>query len=405
LFSVVLDSVVFRTGGVLSSPVAELGVLRSPVAELELTRSGFKLGLVSRFILTTLRSPSGGVRAALPVGGNTTGIRAAADNSGELFYAVLDSPIRYRGADINQVILRPAERGQVPHYGMRAFGVEIAPVLDPALRTAEVIDPFLLEFVAFGEIDDDHPAEPAPPAGRDEDDSETPSGDEPQIPDDRRTPRAAAGSPRQARRPPVWIAAGAAAVLAAGGIVVWAGRSGSGEKPSAPAASTQVSAAPAPTTVTPVTAVAPAEKPEAVLKLLPPGYGPGACQPADSVPVGALAALECGPNADAGGPQRATFTLFADTGGLQRVFAQTVAGSEQQICPGRIQSPGPWRRNAAPEVPAGTLFCGTRQETSLIAWTDDARTLLAVVESDTGPPMQAMYDWWTTQSCGCEDCT
>ncbi len=341
-----------------------------------------------------LRSPSGGVRAALPVGGNTTGIRAAADGSGELFYAVLDSPIRYRGADINQVILRPAERGQVPHYGMRAFGVEIAPVLDPALRTAEVIDPFLLDFVAFGEIDDDHPDEPAPPAGR----SETPIGDAPQIPDDRRSPRAVAGPPRQARRRPVWIAAGAATVLAAGAVVVWFGRSGSGEDPPPLPASTQVSAAPAPTTPTPVTAVAPVEKPEAVLKLLPPGYGPGVCQPADSVPLGALAALECGPNADVGGPQRATVTLFADTGGLQRVFAQTVAGSEQQICPGRIQSPGPWRRNAAPEVPAGTLFCGTRQETALIAWTDDARTLLAVVESDTGPSMQAMYDWWTTHS-------
>lgn len=353
---------------------------------------------MSRFILTTLRSPSGGVRAALPVGGNTTGIRAAADSSGELFYAVLDSPIRYRGADINQVILRPAERGQVPHYGMRAFGVEIAPVLDPALRTAEVIDPFLLDFVAFGEIDDDHPAEPAPPAGRDDDASEAPRADAPAMPPTDHRPPPAPAVKRRPRRRPVWIAVGAATMLAAGASVVWAGRSGSGEDPSPPAASTQVSAAPVPTTVGPVTAVAPVEKPEAVLKLLPPGYGPGVCQPADSVPVGALAALECGPNADVGGPARATFTLFADTGGLQRVFAQTVAGSEQQICPGRIQSPGPWRRNAAPEVPAGTLFCGSRQEMSLIAWTDDARTLLAVVGSDTGPSMQAMYDWWTTHS-------
>ncbi len=351
---------------------------------------------MSRFILTTLRSPSGGVRAALPLGGNTTGIRAAADSSGELFYAVLDSPIRYRGADINQVILRPAQRGQVPHYGMRAFGVEIAPVLDPALRTAEVIDPFLLDFVAFGEIDDDHPADPAPPAGRDDDVSEAPRVvDAPAMPPTDHRPPPSPAVKRRPRRRPLWIAVGAAAVLA-GAVVVWAGRSGSGEEP--PAASAEVSAAPAPTTATPVTAVAPVERPEAVLKLLPQGYGPGVCQPADSVPVGALAALECGPNTDAGGPPRATFTLFADTGGLQRVFAQTVAGSEQQICPGRIQSPGPWRRNAAPEVSAGTLFCGTRQETSLIAWTDDARTLLAVAESDTGPSMQAMFDWWKTHS-------
>jgi serine/threonine-protein kinase len=321
------------------------------------------------------------------------------DNSGELFYAVLDRPIRWRGADITQVILRPAKPGQVPHYGMRAFGVEIAPVLDPALRTAEVIDPSLLDFVALGEIDDDNPAEPAPPPSRDQNDPEI-AVDAPQIPDDRPPPRAVVAPPPRARRRPLWIAAGAAAVLAAGVGVLLAGQSGSGGQSSAPVSSDiEVTAESAPTTPNPVTAVAPVEKPEAVLRLLPPGYGPGVCQPASSVPVGALAALECLPNADAGGPPKSTFTLFSDTGGLQRVFAQTVAQSEQQICPGRIQSPGPWRRNAAPELSAGTLFCGTRQDESVIAWTDEARKLLAVVESGPGGvPMKAMFDWWSTHS-------
>ena len=66
---------------------------------------------MSRFVLTALRSGSGALRAGLPLGGDTTGIRATSDDSGELYYAVLDSPIRYRGADVRQVILRPAETG------------------------------------------------------------------------------------------------------------------------------------------------------------------------------------------------------------------------------------------------------------------------------------------------------
>ena len=47
---------------------------------------------------------------------------------------------------------------------MRGFAVEIAPITDPALRTAEVIDPALLDFVAVGDIDDISDA-PQPPRG------------------------------------------------------------------------------------------------------------------------------------------------------------------------------------------------------------------------------------------------
>jgi len=348
---------------------------------------------VSRFVLTALRSGSGALRAGLPLGGDTTGIRATSDDSGELYYAVLDSPIRYRGADVRQVILRPAERGQAPHYGMRGFAVEIAPITDPALRTAEVIDPALLDFVAVGDIDDISDA-PQPPRG-DVGVEAAPDAVEAERPLPPPAPRPATRSSTPRSKRPLLIAA-SAVVLAAGIATMWITTSGDSADPSA-----ATSAPPTPVvspSTTQSSTVAPLEKPEAVLRLIPPGYQPGACTADAGVPVGARAALTCTRNVDPGGPESAHYTLFSDKATLQDHFNQVVSASITQVCPGRIMSPGPWRHNATPEITAGTLFCGTRQSDPVIAWTDDAKLLLAVVASPEQSSMEQMFTWWTSHS-------
>ena len=348
---------------------------------------------LSRFTLAALRSGSGALRAGLPLGGDTTGIRATTDNSGDLYYAVLDSPVRYRGADIHHVILRPAQRRQAPHYGMRGFVVEIAPITDPAVRTAEVIDPSLLDFVAVGEIDDASGS--LPPAAADTDDDTIAAADRPPAP----PRRASASALREAKtsKKPVLIAAAAAGVLAATIAAIWLTSSGDSADSPAASPSQTSTAATTPTTVQAST-VAPIEKPEAVLRLVPPGYKPGACTADGGVPVGALAAVSCTRNADAGGPESGRYTLFSNKASLQAGFDQVVAESTQQICPGRIMSPGPWRHNATPEITAGTLFCGARQGHPVIAWTDDAKQLLAVVNSTGQPGLEEMFTWWSSHS-------
>lgn len=354
---------------------------------------------MSRFLLTALQPVpgSGGVRAALPVAGDTTGIRTAADGSGELYHAVLDTPLRYRGADIRQVIMRPAQRGQVAHFGMRGFPVEIAPVIDPALRTAPVIDPVLLEFVATGEIDDD--SQPAPPPPREQDDPV--AGFPPSTGAPRRAePPPAAARPGTRSRRPVLIGAVAAAILAGLG-VWWLTRSATSD--SAPAASSATSSATQTSTTTSTsstpTSVAPVAKPEDMMRLLPPGYPAGACTADTGVPAGARGALSCRTNIDPGGPTRGRYTLAADPAALRAQFEQVVASSVQQECPGRIMSPGAWHRLATPQEDAGILYCGVREGVPLIAWTDESKLLLAVVDSPEGKPsIEDMFTWWSSHS-------
>lgn len=68
-------------------------------------------------------------------------------------------------------------------------------------------------------------------------------------------------------------------------------------------------------------------------------------------------------------------------------------------CPGNIQSPGPWRRNATPQQVSGTLVCGVQQDRPTLAWTDDIALLLGVVRADDkGPTMDRLYAWWSSHS-------
>lgn len=131
--------------------------------------------------------------------------------------------------------------------------------------------------------------------------------------------------------------------------------------------------------------------------LLPSGYPPGSCSPSTSTPPSVAAALSCGPNRDPGGPTSATYTLAHTSAALATQLQQTIGAADMVICPGNIQSPGPWRHVATPNVTAGTVFCGLAAGgRPLVVWTNDSELLLARTQSDTD--MDALYTWWSSHS-------
>ncbi|HEX3548388.1 MAG TPA: hypothetical protein VHU62_17760 [Mycobacterium sp.] len=68
-------------------------------------------------------------------------------------------------------------------------------------------------------------------------------------------------------------------------------------------------------------------------------------------------------------------------------------------CPGNIQSPGPWRRNAKPQQVSGTLVCSYRDGLAAVTWTTEADLLVNDVRADRrGPTLNELYEWWSAHS-------
>lgn len=214
--------------------------------------------------------------------------------------------------------------------------------------------------------------------------------------------RAAIVGPDPRSRRPLVLAAGAAALLAASVMGFWALQQGSDEAPAA-ATPTRSLAPPPSVDASPSPQSTPrAQRPEDVAKvieMLPPGFRPGTCSAADTVDGGGVATLVCGPNADPGGPQSASYTLYPSQAALDGAFDAVVRRSRQLVCPGNIQSPGDWRRKASPQKAAGILFCGNQNGQSTIIWTDTDRLLLSSVQSSPSEAaLEALYKWWTQNS-------
>ena len=105
-----------------------------------------------------------------------------------------------------------------------------------------------------------------------------------------------------------------------------------------------------------------------LMRMLPSGYSPGSCEPA-TTPPRALAKIVCTHNGDPAGPTAATYTLVAEKASLRPLFDDLPRGSTIVTCPGNIQSPGPWRRNATPQQVSGTLVCSYRL--AAVTWTTE----------------------------------
>ena len=132
--------------------------------------------------------------------------------------------------------------------------------------------------------------------------------------------------------------------------------------------------------------------------LLPVGYPSDACTSLEVPEVG-LAEVGCAQNADAGGPPSATYTLLRNEASLSSAFDAVVRETRVVNCPGNIQSPGPWRRNATPQQVSGTLVCGFSGDVPRLAWTDDANLVLSSVDgAESGPNLDQLYVWWSSHS-------
>jgi hypothetical protein len=203
-----------------------------------------------------------------------------------------------------------------------------------------------------------------------------------QLFDDAKAAKAA-----RARRIRILLAAGAGVLMVAAlvtGLALWLT---SGSKESATAQPT-----PEPPSTPDKAAV------QELSDLVPAGYKGDACKPGRQ-PAGTAATVECGRNADPAGPTSASYSLATDNDSLNAVFDSTVNSLTVVVCPGNIQSPGPWRRNATPKKVAGTLVCGMQGDRPVVAWTADSDRLLAVVKGDPrGPNLDQLYRWWSSHS-------
>ena len=187
---------------------------------------------------------------------------------------------------------------------------------------------------------------------------------------------------------PIWLAAAAVAAILVIGLVLWLLLPSGGDDTAQPATTTTTSAPPS----------ADPKSEARLLRILPAGYRAGTCE-AVAPPSGARAAASCGPNLDPGGPVAATYTVTEDGPALDTAFNAVVNGSTRVNCPGNIQSPGPWRRNATPQKVSGVLFCGIQQNRPIVAWTNVDESVVAVVESGPqGPTMEQLYAWWGSHS-------
>lgn len=135
-----------------------------------------------------------------------------------------------------------------------------------------------------------------------------------------------------------------------------------------------------------------------LMAALPPGYPAGACEPVARL-EGAMSTIACAVNKDPGGPMSATYSLLVDSNALNAAIDELVATTTVVDCPGRIQSPGPWRRNASLHEVSGTLVCGIQNDNPMVAWTDTDQQMIAVVQGrPAGPTLDHLYTWWTTHS-------
>ena len=200
---------------------------------------------------------------------------------------------------------------------------------------------------------------------------------------------------------PLKLAAAGAAVLALGWLGLSAVFSSSGDA-EAPAAQTETTTTTETSSTTTTPALPPPPSPDDIARVsraLPPGYAPDSCPPAAVPEDGGVVTLTCGRNGDPGGPVSGSYTVFGDRTSLFAAVDRAVAASGQMVCPGNIQSPGPWRRNAAPEREVGTLFCGTRDQNPVVIWSDNERLMLNIVQgAPEGPDLVALYGWWTQHS-------
>lgn len=138
-----------------------------------------------------------------------------------------------------------------------------------------------------------------------------------------------------------------------------------------------------------------------LMSMLPAGYGEGVCHPAaQTPPLAALAAVDCGANSLAGGPGHARYILYPDahiTGDKFRKLVKTRIFRETP-CPGMDSAaPVPIVDHSGRQT--GSLACGTLEDPrfdppgqgdAAILWTRLADAFLGHAH---GSDVQSLVDW------------
>jgi serine/threonine-protein kinase len=173
--------------------------------------------------------------------------------------------------------------------------------------------------------------------------------------------------------------------LAAGVAVVIARHSGGGSTTAAPSNRPSLTTS---TTTTQTNQIL-----QALYHVLPRGYDSNNCSPVSSPNRQALATVECGQTSDPRSPISAAFSLFPNATALANAFQTGIDEDTITQCPNGNQSPATWANDAAPNVPAGSVLCGTYNNRPDLLWTKNNDLLLGDIQ---GPDLNALYQFWQT---------
>jgi serine/threonine kinase PknH len=172
--------------------------------------------------------------------------------------------------------------------------------------------------------------------------------------------------------------------LAAGVAFVVARHSGGSSSASLPSSRPSVS--------TTTTTIAPASQPlQRLYEVLPGAYTSNNCTPADSPNRQALATVECKKTPDPGSPTYAAFSLYPNAAALDKAFQDGISEDAVTPCPHGGDSPGIWHTEGAPNVPAGSVLCGTYNKGPDLLWTQNKDLLIGDIQ---GPDLNALYQFW-----------
>ncbi len=127
--------------------------------------------------------------------------------------------------------------------------------------------------------------------------------------------------------------------------------------------------------------------------LAKPGYSRSTCDPQHPPKDNSLSTLNC--DALSGGPDSATFYLYADQSALDDAFKDVTANVTLETCPDGTSSPGKWHYTTDPTATAGQLVCGTDGGDAVVMWTDDSKDFVAVVRDSS---LNDVFTWWQKES-------
>jgi serine/threonine kinase PknH len=152
-----------------------------------------------------------------------------------------------------------------------------------------------------------------------------------------------------------------------------------------------------PTTTTMPTSPAGGDPQSRLLSLLPDGYSSSSCNPVNPPLPGTLATLHCEQNSKPDGPEKAVYTLYPNSAAVSSEFATEFKQLQTMVpcAPGAENGTTTWKYDETPNVPAGSIVCGTFQDRQTLLWSNTAKLFIGLVEK---PTPGTLYQWWQSRN-------